>query len=121
MVVARRIHKLLNFHFAACAYSDGAKSLNDVVRAFKLRNGALPTEAKAHAGTLSDWFCELETEVFARYFQTESFSLRFRPLGEGYGGILSPDGYRAWAVTRDYLAMNNCLPEWPVEFAKTNG
>ncbi|HEX4609318.1 MAG TPA: hypothetical protein VH092_14060 [Urbifossiella sp.] len=113
MVTALFIRQLMHFHLAACAYADGAASLQEVVREFKRRKNSLPPDIVPHPGTLSQWFRELESEVFGPFFQQDHFFLRVQPRGEGTGGILSPAGHRAWAVTRTYLARVNCLPGWP--------
>lgn len=131
LIAALSGRKLLHFHYAACAYAGGATSLNEVARELgrrrkalerglrrdpvegSRRKNSLPHKVVAHAGTLSDWFTDLESEVFAPFFGQPSFTLRFWPRGKGAESVLGPDGYRALAATRDYLALINCPLAWP--------
>jgi hypothetical protein len=116
-VAKDNIRKLQHFHLAACAYDSGARGLRDVVSAFKKRKNSLPVKLNTHSGTLSAWFYDLGCEVFASYFGRDCFPLLYQPEGDGMEYMLTPEAQQALPITRDYLALINCLPVWPEEDA----
>lgn len=107
------VRYLRSFHLVCCAYHAGAESLNQAARELQRCKATLPSDVMTHPGDLSDAITDLETDVFAPYFGVPECSFSVRKKSDGKRAVLSPDGERAAAVTRDYLLRLGCLPSWP--------